>query len=102
MQFVNNETGKTVATLPDITKADEAAWEKVTKEQKRVAKELGAKIKKEMAEEEFAIKNVEQELAKLEWFDSSVKHIFSMSDHIKEATFKQRRGKWWLFEKVRN
>lgn len=26
MEFVNNETGKTVATLPDITKADEVAW----------------------------------------------------------------------------
>lgn len=102
MQFVNNETGKTVATLPDITKADEKAWEKVNKERKRVAKEWGAKIKKEMAEEEATIKKAKQELAKLEWYDSSVKHILSMSDHIKEATFKQRRGKWWLFEKVRN
>lgn len=102
MEFVNNETGKTVATLPDITKADEAAWEKVKKEQKRVAKEWGAKIKKEMAEDEATIKKAAQELAKLEWYDSSVKRILSMSDHIKEATFVQRRGKWWLFEKVRN
>ena len=101
MQFVNNETGKTVATLPDITKADEKAWEKVKKEQKRVAKEWGAKIKKEMAKDETTIKKAAQELAKLEWYDSSVKRILSMSDHIKEATFVQRGGKWWLFEKVR-
>lgn len=101
MEFVNNETGKTVATLPDITKADEKAWEKVKKEQKRVAKEWGAKIKKEMAEDESAIEKAKRELAKLEWYDSSVKHILSMSDHIKEATFVQRGGKWWLFEKVR-
>lgn len=101
MEFINNETGKTVATLPDITKADEKAWEKVKKEQKRVAKEWGAKIKKEMAEDEATIKKAAQELAKLEWYDSSVKRILSMSDHIKEATFVQRRGKWWLFEKVR-
>lgn len=101
MQFVNNETGKTVANLPDITEADEKACEKVKKEQKRVAKEWGAKIKKEMAEDEATIKKAAQELAKLEWYDSSVKRILSMSDHIKEATFVQRRGKWWLFEKVR-
>lgn len=101
MQFVNNKTGKTVATLPDITKADEKAWEKVKKEQKRVSKEWGAKIKKEMAEDEATIKKAAQELAKLEWYDSSVKRILSMSDHIKEATFVQRRNKWWLFEKVR-
>ena len=92
MQFVNNETGKTVATLPDITKADE---------KKQVAKEWGAKIKKEMAEDESAIEKAKRELAKLEWYDSSVKRILSMSDHIKEATFVQRGGKWWLFEKVR-
>lgn len=102
MEFVNNETGKTVATLPDITKADEKAWEKVKKEQKRVAKEWGAEIKKEMAEDEATIKKAAQELAKLEWYDSSVKRILGMSDHIKEATFVQRGGKWWLFEKVRN
>ena len=48
MQFVNNETGKTVATLPDFTKNDEVALAKMKQEQKRVAKEWGAKIKKEM------------------------------------------------------
>ncbi|KRL91637.1 hypothetical protein [Limosilactobacillus ingluviei] len=101
MQFVNNETGKTVATLPDITKADEKAREKVKKEQKLVAKEWGAKIKKKMAEDESAIEKAKRELAKLEWYDSSFKRILSMSDHIKEATFVQRHGKWWLFEKVR-